>query len=148
MKQAFIVFVIALVIGSILNSLGPDFWNAQPARDTEQSGLLQVTDKTFKAEVLDSDKPVLVDFWAPWCGPCKALAPTVAEVAKEYEGKVKVVKLNVDDAHQTADAYNVHSIPALLVFKKGKVVEQLVGAAPKEDIVALIEKGTKSSETD
>ena len=93
---------------------------------------LEVTDVNFKDEVLNSDKPVLVDFWAEWCGPCKMIAPTVAELAKEYEGRFKIAKLDVDANYQTAGEYGVRSIPTLLIFKSGKVVDQIVGAVPKQ----------------
>ncbi len=93
---------------------------------------LEVTDGNFKDEVLNSNMPVLVDFWAEWCGPCKMIAPAVAEMAKEYEGRAKIAKLDVDNNYQTAGAYNVRSIPTLLIFKNGKVVDQIVGAVPKQ----------------
>ena len=92
---------------------------------------LEVTDANFKNEVLDSNLPVMVDFWAEWCGPCKMIAPTVAELAKEYEGRAKVVKLDVDSNYQTSGAYDVRSIPTLLFFKNGQVVDKIVGAVPK-----------------
>ena len=91
----------------------------------------EVTDANFKNEVLDSSLPVMVDFWAEWCGPCKMIAPTVAELAKEYEGRAKVVKLDVDSNYQTSGAYDVRSIPTLLFFKNGQVVDKIVGAVPK-----------------
>jgi thioredoxin 1 len=93
---------------------------------------LEVTDVNFKDEVLNSDKPVLVDFWAEWCGPCKMIAPTVAELAKEYDGRFKIAKLDVDANYQTAGSYGVRSIPTLLIFKSGRVVDQIVGAVPKQ----------------
>jgi thioredoxin 1 len=95
----------------------------------------EVTDRTFAQEVLQSASPVLVDFWADWCGPCKAIAPIVEELAHEYEGQLKVMKLDVDENPRTALAYKVQSIPTLLVFKDGKPAERIVGAVPKKVIV-------------
>jgi thioredoxin 1 len=93
---------------------------------------LEVTDASFKDEVLNSQIPVMVDFWAEWCAPCKMIAPTVAELAIEYEGRFKITKLDVDSNYQTAGTYNVRSIPTLLIFKNGQVVDQIVGAVPKQ----------------
>ncbi len=98
----------------------------------------EVSDGSFEAEVLQSPLPVLVDFWAPWCGPCKAIAPVVAELAKEYEGKLKVVKMNVDDHTQTPSRYGVRGIPNLILFKGGQVRDQIVGAVPKSHLVKAI----------
>jgi thioredoxin len=95
----------------------------------------EVTDRTFAQEVLHSTSPVLVDVWADWCGPCKVIAPIVEELAREYEGQLTVMKLDVDENPQTALAYRVQSIPALLVFKDGKLAERIVGAVPKRMIV-------------
>ncbi|MFM8411469.1 MAG: thioredoxin, partial [Alphaproteobacteria bacterium] len=95
------------------------------------AGISEVSDATFDAEVLRSATPVLIDFWAPWCGPCRAIAPVVEELAREYAGKVKVVKMNVDDNPQTPAKYGVRGIPNLIVFKGGQVAEQIVGAVPK-----------------
>jgi thioredoxin 1 len=95
---------------------------------------LQLTDGTFDSEVVKSDKPVLVDFWAPWCGPCRMLSPLVDELAKEYEGKVKVGKINTDDNAQVATQFRISAIPTLLFFKGGKVADQLVGVHPKTEI--------------
>jgi thioredoxin len=100
---------------------------------------LEVTDSTFEQEVLQATQPVLVDFWAVWCGPCKAVAPIVEELAGEYEGKLKVMKLDVDDNPRTAVAYGVQSIPTLLVFKDGKPAERIIGAVPKKAIVDKIQ---------
>ena len=96
--------------------------------------MAEVTDATFDSEVLQSSVPVLVDFWAPWCGPCKSMNPIVEDLEKEYEGKVKVMKLNVDDNAETAGKYSVMSIPTFLIFKGGDVVATLVGAKSKEDM--------------
>ncbi len=100
---------------------------------------LNFTDAAWDAEVLNSDTPVLVDFWAEWCGPCRMIAPTVDAVADEYHGKLKVGKLNVDDNGGTAMRYNVRGIPTLLLFKGGQIVEQRVGAVTKGDLVKMLE---------
>ena len=97
--------------------------------------VLEVTDRTFAQEVLQSTPPVLVDFWADWCGPCKAIAPIVEELAREYEGRLKVMKLDVDENPRTASTYQVQSIPTLLVFKDGRLAERIVGAVPKQVII-------------
>ncbi len=93
--------------------------------------LTEVTDQNFDSEVLKSDLPVLVDFWAPWCGPCRLISPIVEELSKEYEGKLKVVKVNTDDNPDTATNYHISGIPSLLLFKDGQVADQKVGAVPK-----------------
>jgi thioredoxin 1 len=91
----------------------------------------KVTDASFKADVLDSSEPVVVDFWAEWCGPCKMIAPALEEIGNELQGRVKIVKLNVDENHQTATKYGIRSIPTLLMFKNGELAATQVGAAPK-----------------
>ena len=96
---------------------------------------LAFTDTNFKNEVLDSEVPVLVDFYADWCGPCKMMSPLVEELATEYAGKAKVGKLNVDESGNTAQKYKVMSIPTLLIIKKGQVVDQIVGAVPKQQLI-------------
>jgi thioredoxin 1 len=96
--------------------------------------VLALTDGNFKSEVLESDLPVLVDFWAAWCGPCRMLAPTIAELARDYVDKVKVAKLNVDENPVIAGQYGVMSIPTLILFKQGKIVDKLVGVMPKKEI--------------
>ncbi|MBF2052309.1 MAG: thioredoxin [Candidatus Sericytochromatia bacterium] len=98
----------------------------------------EITDQSFDADVLKSDLPVLVDFWAPWCGPCRLIGPIVEELSNEFDGKVKVVKLNTDDNPQTATQYHISGIPSLLLFKDGQVADQLVGAVPKDRIQNMI----------
>ena len=99
-----------------------------------------LTDANFKTEVLDATSPVLVDFWAPWCGPCQMIGPVVASIAKEYEGKIKVGKLNVDENPVIASEYGIMSIPTLKVFKEGKIVEEMVGVQPAQAIMQKIDK--------
>jgi thioredoxin 1 len=103
-------------------------------------GVLEVNDATFEQEVLQSDKPVLVDFWAAWCGPCRALAPVVDEVAAQYSGQLKVMKMDVDRNSATPMRYGIRGIPALLIFKAGKVADQIVGYVPKDQIDKSISK--------
>jgi len=98
------------------------------------SNEIQLTDAGFEAEVIKSAIPVLVDFWAPWCGPCRMIAATVEELAKEYEGKVKVCKLNTDENPDSASTYRISAIPTILLFKGGKLVQELVGLQPKEEL--------------
>ena len=104
------------------------------------SELVEVNDSNFENVVLKCDKPCLVDFWAEWCGPCLMVHPILEEIANEYEGKLKVGKLNVDQNSQTAAKYGIMSIPSLLIFNGGKVVDQIVGAVPKKQFVERIEK--------
>jgi thioredoxin 1 len=104
------------------------------------SELMEFTDGNFESEVVNSDKPCLVDFWAEWCGPCRMVGPVVEEIAREYEGKLKVGKLNVDDNNKTAVQYGIMSIPSLLFFNGGKVVDQVIGAVPKKQLVQRVEK--------
>lgn len=104
------------------------------------TAILEVTDANFDQEVLKSDQPVLIDFWAVWCGPCKALSPIVDEVAQSYAGRVKVAKMNVDQNQGTPGRYGIRGIPTLLIFKGGQVKEQIVGYVPKETIEKAIDK--------
>ena len=101
---------------------------------------VELTESNFSQEVLTSDKPVLIDFWAEWCGPCKMVAPVVEELAKEYDGKLKVGKLDVDHHQAVATQYGIRSIPTLLIFKGGKVVDQIVGAVPKKILAEKVSK--------
>ena len=100
----------------------------------------EFTDQSFDTDVVQADLPVLIDFWADWCGPCKAIAPTIEEIAGDYAGKVKVGKLNVDQNQNTAMQYGVRSIPTLLIMKSGEVVSQIVGAVPKENITKSLDE--------
>ena len=104
------------------------------------SAVREITDAEFEAEVIQSDLPVLIDFWAPWCAPCRAVAPVVDDLAREFAGKLKVVKMNVDDNPVSPSRYGVRSIPNLLIFKNGQVKEQIVGAVPKGQFVQAINK--------
>jgi len=100
---------------------------------------IEITDANFEQEVLKSEIPVLIDFWAVWCGPCKMIAPMVEELAGEYEGRIKVGKLDIDNNQQVSVKYGIRSIPTLLIFKDGKIADQIVGAVPKATIVAKLD---------
>jgi thioredoxin 1 len=104
------------------------------------ANVAEVSDDTFHAEVMQAGEPVLIDFWAPWCGPCRAVAPVVEELAGEYAGKLKVVKMNVDDNPRTPAQYGVRGIPNLIIFKGGEVKEQIVGAVPKSRLTDAINR--------
>ncbi len=104
------------------------------------STAVQVNGNNFETEVLQSASPVLVDFWAPWCGPCKMIGPIVEELATDYEGKVKVVKVNVDDNQDLAARYGIRGIPTVMIFKDGQVAASFVGLRPKEDLAAALEQ--------
>ncbi len=101
--------------------------------------IVHVTDATFEAEVLKSDKPVLIDFWAPWCAPCRAIAPIIDDLATEYDGRAKFVKINVDDNPQAPARYGVRGIPNLVIVKGGQVKDQIIGAVPKGHLVRALE---------
>jgi thioredoxin 1 len=102
--------------------------------------VMQVTDGDFQEKILKSDIPALVDFWAPWCGPCKAIAPMINELAGEYEGKVKIAKMNVDENPETPGKYGIRAIPTLIFFKNGKVADQITGAVGKTQLAAMLNK--------
>lgn len=106
----------------------------------EGADLVAVTDATFQKEVLEAEQPTFVDFWASWCGPCKMIGPIFEELAKEYAGKVKFAKVNVDENLKTPANYGVRGIPTLIMFKGGKIVEQVVGAVPKSQIENILKK--------
>ena len=106
----------------------------------EESSLVHVNDKNFSSEVINSDLPVLVEFWATWCGPCRSISPIVEALAKEFSGRVKVTKLNVDESPAIPSQYGVRGIPTLILFKSGKILDQIIGSVPKARLKALIEK--------
>jgi thioredoxin 1 len=105
---------------------------------------VQITDATFESEVLKSDIPVVVDFWAPWCGPCQMIAPVIEELAAEFDGKVKITKMNTDE-NITASQFGIRGIPTLLIFKQGQVVDSIVGAVPKSIISAKLKYYTQAA---
>ena len=104
------------------------------------SKAIEVTDATFEQEVKNAELPVLVDFWAPWCGPCRKIAPIIDEIAEEYQGRIKIVKLNTDDNIRTAQEYSISGIPSLIIFKNGEAVERLVGLMQKSTLQSSVEK--------
>ena len=102
--------------------------------------MIELTDENFNAEVVNADVPVLVDFWAPWCAPCRVVGPTIEQIAAAYAGRVQVATLNVDENQSVTSRYNIRSIPTLLVFKNGEIKEQLVGTTSKDNLAKLLDK--------
>ncbi|MBX9771152.1 MAG: thioredoxin [Candidatus Obscuribacterales bacterium] len=144
MREALITFLFALVIGAMINgSNGPAISHApntlQQETPTEDSSLVSaVTQAGFDSEVLQSENPVLVEFWATWCGPCKRMKPVVDEIAKEFEGKLKTVKVDIDAEPELASKFNVNGVPTLVLFKDGRVVTTLSGVIAKESLAEQI----------
>jgi len=106
-----------------------------------EEAMIHVSDENFEQEVLKAEKPAIVDFWAPWCGPCRALGPMVEELAVTYKDRIKIAKLNIDDSPLTAEKFGVRSIPTLLLFKDGKLLDTLIGLVPREKLEDFAKKG-------
>ncbi len=144
MKEMLIAFIICLVLGSIWNGIQSESSTApQSAAGTVSSGpssVIETTDATFKDDVLSAQEPVLVDFYATWCGPCKELSPTIDAMSEKYKGKVKFARVDVDKNREVTNKYGVEAMPTLKVFKNGAVVDQSVGLIPQEALVALLDK--------
>ena len=109
---------------------------------TSATTVKQITDQEFEATVLNSDKPVLVDFWAPWCGPCRVVGPIIENLAPSYEGKIVIAKMNVDDNPLTAQKYGVTSIPTMMIFKDGKVADRAIGALPRAHLQSFLDRNS------
>ena len=131
------LLVAVLVVGVVAIGL-PRVRNGKES--SVMGAAVEVTKDSFEQEVLKSETPVLVDFWAPWCGPCRMLAPTVEELATDYAGKLKVVKVNTDDSANLAAEFGIRGIPTLIVFKDGKEVQRVVGVQPKKALVSMVDE--------
>jgi len=150
MKELLLSFVFALVVGSALNgynvqSSEPDEANALEAGSPEAvvetgAGVSDVSDSRFKSDVLESDTPVLVDFWATWCGPCRVMHPVIKSLAAEYDGKIKVMRMDVDKNPKTTGKYDITEIPAFFIFKGGNKVASFTGVTPKERLAEAIKQ--------
>ena len=145
MKDMLIAFIICLVLGSIWNGIQSESGSAPQATNSggainADSPVIETTDASFKDDVLSAQEPVLVDFYATWCGPCKELSPTIDAVAEKYKGKVKFARVDVDKNPKITTKYGVEAMPTLKIFKNGAVVDQSVGCIPKEALVALLDK--------
>ncbi len=148
MKELLLSFIFALVVGSAINGYTPSDTGEANALQTDSSegveelsaGVADVSDSRFKGEVLESDTPVLVDFWATWCGPCKIMHPVLKALASEYDGKIKVVRLDVDKNPKTTGKYDISEIPTMLLFKGGSKVASFTGVTPKERLDEAIKQ--------
>jgi thioredoxin 1 len=120
--------------------------NKKRRKSMEENVLIHVTDQQFEGEILQSDTPALVDFWAPWCAPCHIVAPAVEEVARKFRGKIKVAKMNVDENRATPGNYEIMGIPTLILFKNGKIVDRIVGAVPQSRLETVVEKVLESKD--
>lgn len=144
MKEAIMAFLLALVVGAAMNGFGTATPPApEPKPDDQQEtsnadSIQEITESDFEPEVLASEKPVLVDFYADWAAPCKQMNPIIEKLAKQFDGKLKVVKLDVDSNSAISAKYNVNSIPTFLIFKAGQRVDSYTGAVPQEDLAAAV----------
>ena len=141
MKRS-VIFVWMLVLPAVLlvSFIGGGGCDGSGRAEAHGTNLLLLTEKNFQGEVIAAKTPVLVDFWAPWCGPCRSIAPVVNELADDFAGRAKVAKVNVDEAPALAQKYGIQAIPTFLYFRDGRVVDQVMGGAPKRDLAAKLDK--------